>query len=305
MGKETPLQFIEGINPDKYHGYNLVLVDLVTGQMAYTANPLPNTQSSSATTTTSRQMSEIQPRGEEEREPLAVAKADFLGLNGDVRKILTYGPLPLEKSRFYGLSNGLLGEWSKVKLGLESLLQVLTCLPNQEAPSSVAGTASLFPRKGPTGLSKIAVAAATPTGPNPSRGGEGGGAGWGNQDDRQAAATDDDLPWEGLFDMVLGDQSKDKALMEASGGGGDNKSFEYLCSSRFIDPFDAGEEMGGLYGTRSCTILAVWADGRSDLRERTLVAEYAKQGSKQGGGGLPKSLKWVPYDHRFKIELGT
>ncbi|KAG1677857.1 hypothetical protein FOA52_008621 [Chlamydomonas sp. UWO 241] len=72
LGSSTPEKFAAGLDRRAYHGFNLVVADLVAGQVAYTAG-------------------------------------------GEHAERAPGGPVKLEKSRCYGLSNGLLGrpeQWS-------------------------------------------------------------------------------------------------------------------------------------------------------------------------------------------------
>jgi hypothetical protein len=85
-----------------------------------------------------------------------------------------------------------------------------------------------------------------------------------------AIADGGDLPWGQLFN-VMSNTSKvdDPCQLPLTGVG---KETDHYLSSAFVEQGDAFTA-GHPYGTRSQTLMAVWRDGRMQLRER-----YVEQG---------------------------
>ncbi|EFN59333.1 hypothetical protein CHLNCDRAFT_137746 [Chlorella variabilis] len=91
------------------------------------------------------------------------------------------------------------------------------------------------------------------------------------------------IPWEQLFALLSDDRllERDPAKLPQTGLGDE---FEAAASGIF--PIETGQ---GLFGTRSQAVLAVWRDGRGELRER-----YRDD---KGGD-------WREVQHSFELPLG-
>lgn len=94
------------------------------------------------------------------------------------------------------------------------------------------------------------------------------------------------MPWGALFELLLDDRrlEEDPGRLPDTGYGPD---FEAAVSSIFVQPVDT---RWGPFGTRSQLVLAVWADGRAELRERY------RDGAAPGG--------WAEVRHAFRIGEG-
>lgn len=156
----------------------------------------------------------------------------------------------------YGMSNGLIGRWYKVRRALRLLREVL-----------------------------------------PPRSSDGGGGGGDKPPEKQqqhqqpsANDTNFDIPWDALFERVLGD-TRGLPLADARlPRTGVPPEIEAALSSIFVPAFRAAPDGGeGLvYGTRSQTVVAVRRDGRAELRERYVVwrpEDEEGEGQEEGGAG--------------------
>lgn len=92
-----------------------------------------------------------------------------------------------------------------------------------------------------------------------------------------------DVPWEDVFAHVLGSQSQvtDDNQLPRTG--------LPLEQERQMSPvfLEAGQLPGGLYGTRSQTVLAIFQDGHCEFRERT----------RHASGSYDEAV------HRFEVDL--
>ncbi|KAI7839225.1 hypothetical protein COHA_007038 [Chlorella ohadii] len=106
--------------------------------------------------------------------------------------------------------------------------------------------------------------------------GAAGGEGSGGRGGGAAA-----VPWAELFQLLSDDRrlEEDPARLPDTGYG---HEFEAAVSGIFVQPVDT---QWGAFGTRSQTVVAVWADGRGELRERYI-----------GEGG-----SWQEQQHCFEI----
>eukprot|EP00798_Chlamydomonas_sp_ICE-L_P004674 gene4674-14873_t len=94
--------------------------------------------------------------------------------------------------------------------------------------------------------------------------------------------SDHQLPWEPLFESLLGDQGS-KEHPATIDSFDDHTS--YFASTRFVKPVESKD---GLYGTRSQIVLAVWRDGYGELRERSLDN---------------KAMTWQSSQHKMSVKL--
>ncbi|CAL8470993.1 g10535 [Coccomyxa elongata] len=90
------------------------------------------------------------------------------------------------------------------------------------------------------------------------------------------------IPWEAIMTDIMGDRRRveDEAQLPPTGMPAE---IERAFSSIFVEPFAMP---GGSYGTRSQTVMAVWQDGRVELRERFRGA----------------TDEWSEVQHAFSIE---
>ncbi len=75
-----------------------------------------------------------------------------------------------------------------------------------------------------------------------------------------------DIDWEELFSSVMGDRRRveDQTALPKTGL---SPAVETRMSSIFLEPW---EHENRLYGTRSQTGIAVWADGHVEVHERSI-----------------------------------
>ncbi|KAF8059408.1 TANGO2 [Scenedesmus sp. PABB004] len=174
-----PLAYLQSLPAASYFGFNLLVGDLATREVAYVSNRDPR------------------------------------------------GPRALPPG-CYGVSNGLLQEWPKVRKGLASLLSVLGLPADQQEQQ---------PQQQPQQESQ----------------------------QQPQEPQQQELPWAELFGGVMGDATK-VAEGEALPLTGVGEELDRRLSSIFVEPFEM--QPGVRYGTRSQTVIAVWRDGRVEQRER-------------------------------------
>ena len=131
----------------------------------------------------------------------------------------------------------MLNEWPKVQGGMRDLQRCMEAqvdAVNNAAAATTATTATTATAAG-TGTASAAIGKIDGCQPSQPSGGHVG------EEDRA-------LPWNDLFERVLGDRAKDEALKQdaptpsALGGRtGLESNVEYVCSSRFIDVADFGQ----------------------------------------------------------------
>ena len=111
----------------------------------------------------------------------------------------------------------------------------------------------------------------------------GGGGGQGSGPCGGGGGGGSSVPWGALFELLSDDRrlEEDPGRLPDTGYGPD---FEAAVSSIFVQPVDT---RWGPFGTRSQLVLAVWADGRAELRERY------RDGAAPGG--------WAEVCHAFRI----
>eukprot|EP00197_Chlamydomonas_leiostraca_P010076 CAMPEP_0202877564 /NCGR_PEP_ID=MMETSP1391-20130828/30861_1 /ASSEMBLY_ACC=CAM_ASM_000867 /TAXON_ID=1034604 /ORGANISM="Chlamydomonas leiostraca, Strain SAG 11-49" /LENGTH=400 /DNA_ID=CAMNT_0049559621 /DNA_START=89 /DNA_END=1291 /DNA_ORIENTATION=+ len=298
----TPLEYLQGLDGAQYAGFNLVCVDASAAgspAMAYTHN-------------------------------LASAGGPGAQQAAATQRV----PVQLEPGRLYGISNGTLGEWTKVLSGIQCGEQLLQQCRQAEAPAGPdAGEAA------------------------------------GSSSSSSGHAGPSQMPWEELFSCLLGDSSKDEQLRPAGatvapvcdamrsgvmgtqpwshhtsyqpspepensvGGNASEASsgpatpcvdrsraaglevtpwvlnvddhLEYVASSRFITPVPSRY---GPYGTRSQSVLVVWEDGHVEYRERYLDASGPGGDTEGGevvvgyGGAGQDGPVWRQLVHTFVLE---
>ncbi|PSC75712.1 transport and Golgi organization 2-like protein [Micractinium conductrix] len=143
----------------------------------------------------------------------------------------------------HGVTNGHMdSHWPKVEEGCRRIQQLLESGAFSAAPGAADGHASAA-----HGSGGGAEAART-------SGGGGGGGGKGSTV----------VPWSQLFELLCDEhllEQRPEALPQT--GYGD--AFEAHVSGIFVRPI---ETQWGAFGTRSQIVLAVWKDGRAELRER-------------------------------------
>lgn len=194
---------------------------------------------------------------------MAQAHNGFNLIVGDLRTgVLAYGsnrqntePSVLPPG-VYGLSNSVLREgWVKVEKG-KSVLQVMRVGQALVCQVAVDGSASLS-------TLHCLLQGLLSTG----------------------ALDGPALPWEKVFSLLHDNKQVEDALLPDTGVG---LPRERAHSSIFMDSYKVA---GGNFGTRSQTVIAVWRNGKAQLRERYLADHLTDS--------------WDEVQHSFHIALPT
>ncbi|KAF6251997.1 NRDE protein-domain-containing protein [Scenedesmus sp. NREL 46B-D3] len=195
----------------------------------------------------------------------------------------------------YGVSNGLLQQWPKVRKGLSALLQCLgvepsctsssTQQPHMQPQSRPHADCTAGPGDRPARASSQPVSS-TDSGHDCAAAGSAAGAAEPDAADAAASGLESEkvggcssssgaeLPWGALFHQVMGD-TRQVAAGEALPLTGVGEDTDRRLSSIFVEPLDM--QPGAQYGTRSQTIIAVWRDGRVEQRERYIEREDGQE----------------------------
>jgi hypothetical protein len=223
-----------------------------------------------------------------------------------------------------GLSNGRLQQWPKVERGVARFRELVqqahlqrqglgqpeglqeqdgapgpgSCVDvelrhSAECGEHAAGQQQQQQQQGHSAAAQpgnaAAAAASGPQGPHPAQG-PGSSAGPGAAAPPAAARRSRegrcgaDVPWGLIFRRIMGDTARVEDLTQLPDTGCP-QDLELLLSPAFIEECTLLDQP---YGTRSQTVLAVWRDGRAELRERSRP---------EGGGG------WSMVRHEFHVQL--
>jgi len=222
---------------------------------------------------------------EEEDEDDGAASADEGGEDVPLPRALPPG--------VYGVSNGLIQRWPKVRRAVRQLREVLGLAP-EAAAATAAGAAAAPPAAAGAGgdEARTAAAAAAVAASLDAKSSEPPGA-TAATNPPPIAGPDYQVPWDALFGRVLGDARALAAGDARLPRTGVPRRVEAALSSVFV-PACRLAPGAPLYGTRSQTVVAVRRDGRAELRERYLVwrspgeegeGEAAARGGGRGGAG--------------------
>jgi uncharacterized protein with NRDE domain len=252
-----PLDYLRALASasERYTGFNLLVGDLAVqdpphARVAYYSNRAPEQRERDLLRRREREVmggglapaaaaqEEEDDDDENKNEDQGTEDADIDGHHQPVPRALPPGA--------YGVSNGLIGRWHKVRRALRLLREVLPPSSSQDG-----GSAS----------SSDAAPAA---------------------DEKNPFA----IPWDALFERVLGDTHglplSDHRLPRT----GVPPEIEAALSSIFVPAFRMAPDGGAglVYGTRSQTVVAVRRDGTAELRERYVVWRPEDEAGAAGGG---------------------
>ncbi|KAF5830763.1 NRDE protein-domain-containing protein [Dunaliella salina] len=232
----SPEAYMKSLDASRYHGFNLVCIDLKNDQMAYTHNlyTLPGDQ---AQDDVQKASCGATPGGE----CLAVA-------------------VPLETGEIYGLSNGLLHEhWPKVRSGVQVANELLSsyedqCSRHPESfrhcwPWDALFTDLLGDTRRDEHLAPKNLASAQPQ----------------QQQQQQQQQQKGEASGAPASSSQGASEPAAPAIPEEALNVDDH--LEYVASARFIRPVPSRL---GPYGTRSQIVVAIWEDGTGELREKYL-----------------------------------
>ncbi|EFJ42556.1 hypothetical protein VOLCADRAFT_97345 [Volvox carteri f. nagariensis] len=268
-GSASPQEYMQSVPGDHYQGFNLVVGHLLTGgdsqvgAFAYINNS-PDSG-------------------------VATSSSGGGGGSSSCGAVAAPAVELLEPGRIYGLSNGRLMEWPKVTSGIRALQELLPRVTQGEPVpydrifgELLGDSKRLVPLKtsatgtGPaSGSDENAAGAAAdiPTGRQHAgddavehltttaraRGNESVPQDKGEEAKRTGAAVAAANPACGRGD------SDSAASIETYDLDGMREGLEHITSGRFVA---AVQSPWGLYGTRSQTVIVVWHDGSSEVRER-------------------------------------
>lgn len=211
----------------------------------------------------------------------------------------------------HGITNGHMdARWPKVDEGCRRLQQLIDSgafSADTSGSKGVSGAEGIGSGSGTSGLVGGTGGSGDASGTASGSGAGGGDGGSGRNSSSSSTSGSDasvpsggssgsggcraSVPWGQLFGLL----SDDRLLEQEPGklprtGYGDN--FEARVSGIYVRPVDT---RWGPFGTRSQIVVAVWADGRAELREKYLAADGSWQerqhcfqmpvGSSSGSGG--------------------
>lgn len=151
----------------------------------------------------------------------------------------------------------MLNEWPKVQGGIRDLQR---CMGAQvDAVNNAAAATAATTARATGAAAAVAGVAAAAAGAADAAAGKVDGCQPSQPSGGHAGKDDRALPWNDLFERVLGNRAKDEALKQdvptpsALGGRtGLESNVEYVCSSRFIDVADFGQVRPAMFGFGTC-----------------------------------------------------